>query len=85
VFGGPGGRAVAASYRLTRRARAGLTIMRGNRVIRRGKMRVRRADITHRENLSARGLPRGDYRFILRVRPLRGGKTTRAVLTSRRL
>ena len=31
-------------------------------------------DITHRTKLSARGLPRGDYRFILRVRPLGGGK-----------
>jgi hypothetical protein len=85
VFGGSNGRGVAASYRLTRRARASLTIMRGNRVIRRGKMRVRRADITHRAKLSARGLPRGDYRFILRVRPIGGGRTVRAVLTSRRI
>jgi hypothetical protein len=85
VFGGSNGRAVAASYRLTRRARASLTIMRGRRVVRRGRMRVRRADVTYRAKLSARGLPRGDYRFVLRVQPLGGGRTVRAVLTSRRL
>ncbi|HEV3001557.1 MAG TPA: M14 family metallopeptidase [Solirubrobacteraceae bacterium] len=85
VFGGSNGRAVAASYRLTRRARASLTIMRGKRVVRRGRMRVRRADVTYRAKLSARGLPRGDYRFVLRVQPLGGGRTVRAVLTSRRL
>ncbi|HEX2085400.1 MAG TPA: hypothetical protein VHF89_06940, partial [Solirubrobacteraceae bacterium] len=85
VFGGRDGRAVAASYRLTRRARASLTIMRGNRVIRRGRMRLRRADITYREKLSSRGLRRGDYRFILRVRPTGGRRAVRAVLTSRRI
>jgi hypothetical protein len=85
VFGGRGGRAVTASFRLTRRARASLTIMRGKRVVRRGRMRLRGADITHRVKLSARGLPRGDYRFILRVRPIGGRKAVRAVLTSRRL
>ncbi|HEX2084669.1 MAG TPA: hypothetical protein VHF89_03225, partial [Solirubrobacteraceae bacterium] len=85
VFGGRDGRAVAASYRLTRRARAGLTIMRGTRVVRRVRMRVRRADITYRHKLSSRGLRRGDYRFILRVRPIGGGRTVRSVLTSRRI
>jgi hypothetical protein len=85
VFGGRGGRAVTAAFRLTRRARAGIIVKRGKRVVARGKMRVRGADITHRVKLSARGLPRGDYRFILRVRPIGGGKQIRAVLTSRRL
>jgi hypothetical protein len=85
VFGGRGGRAVTASFRLTRRARAGLTVMRGRRVLSRSRMRVRGADITHRIKLSSRGLPRGDYRFVLRVRPLGGGRTIRAVLTSRRI
>ncbi|MDQ5807498.1 MAG: hypothetical protein M3320_02375, partial [Actinomycetota bacterium] len=85
VFGGRDGRAVSASYRLTRRARAGITVMRGRRVVARGAMRVRGADVTYRTKLSARGLPRGDYRFVLRVRPLGGGKTLRAVLTSRKI
>jgi hypothetical protein len=76
---------VDASFRLTRRARASLTVLRGKRVVRRAPMRVRRADITHRLKLSARGLPKGDYRFILRVRPIGGGRTVRAVLTSRRI
>jgi Zinc carboxypeptidase len=85
VFGGRNGKAVAASYRVTRRARASLTIMRGKRVVRRGRMRVRRADITYRQRLFPRGLPRGDYRFVLRVRPIGGGRTIRSVLTSRRI
>ena len=36
-------------------------------------MRVRRADTTYRVKLSAKGLARGDYRFILRVRPTAAG------------
>ncbi|HEX8119996.1 MAG TPA: M14 family zinc carboxypeptidase [Solirubrobacteraceae bacterium] len=85
VFGGPTRRPVTAAYRLSRRARAGITVMRGRRVVARGKMRVRRADTTYRVKLSAKGLPRGDYRFILKVRPTGGRKAVRAVLTSRRL
>ena len=85
VFGGRNGKAVAASFRVTRRARASLTIMRGKQVVRRGKMRIRRADITYRTRLFPRGLRRGDYRFVLRVRPVGGGRTIRSVLTSRRL
>ena len=85
VFGGRNGKAVAASFRVTRRSRASLTIMRGKRVIRRGRMRVRRADITYRQRLFPKGLPRGDYRFVLRVRPIGGGRTIRSVLTSRRI
>jgi hypothetical protein len=46
---------------------------------------VRRADITYRVKLQPRGLPRGDYKFILTVRPLGRGKAIRSVLTSRRL
>jgi hypothetical protein len=83
VFGGRNNRGIAAAYRITRRARAGLTILRGRRVVARQKMKTRRADITYRVKLQPRGLPRGDYRFVLRVR--RGGRTIRAVLTSRRL
>ena len=49
------------------------------------RMRVRRADITYRVKLQPGRLPRGDYRFVLRVRPLGGGRTLRSVLTSRRL
>jgi zinc carboxypeptidase len=85
VFGGPTRRPVTAAYRLSRRARAGITVMRGKRVVARGKMRLRRADTTYRVKLSAKGLPRGDYRFVLKVRPTAGRKAVRAVLTSRRL
>jgi hypothetical protein len=85
VFGGSTRAPVTAAYRLSRRARADVTVMRGNRVVARGKVRVRRADTTYRVKLSAKGLPRGDYRFVLRVRPTGGRKAVRAVLTSRRL
>jgi Zinc carboxypeptidase len=85
VFGGSNGKAIAASYRVTRRARASLTVMRGRRVVARQRMRVRRADITYRVKLQPRRLPRGDYKFILRVRPIGGGRTIRSVLTSRRI
>jgi hypothetical protein len=83
VFGGRNRVGISASYRITRRARAGLTVMRGRRVVARQRMKRRRADITYRVKLQPRGLPRGDYRFVLRVR--RGGRTIRSVLTSRRL
>ena len=85
VFGGRNRKAVAASYRVTRRARAGLTIKRGNRVVKRIKMRVRRADITYRHKLFPRRMRRGDYKFILRVKPIGGGRTIKSVLTSRKV
>ncbi|HEV2061928.1 MAG TPA: hypothetical protein VGR12_03670, partial [Solirubrobacteraceae bacterium] len=85
VFGGRNRKAVAASYRVTRRSRASLTIKRGKRVVKRMRMRVRRADITYRHKLYARRLRRGDYRFILRVKPIGGGRAIKTVLTSRKI
>ncbi|HZI90120.1 MAG TPA: penicillin acylase family protein [Thermoleophilaceae bacterium] len=82
VFGGRSGRPLRLRYKLRRRARVSVSLLRGKRVVRRLRPRARRAG-TRRAAFRARGLPRGVYRVRLVVRA--GGKRSGTVLAARRL
>jgi hypothetical protein len=84
VFGGRANAEVDATYRLGARATTTLELLRGSRRVRRlAPTRARAAGRAYRVRIAAEGLRRGDYRVRLTVR--RGGKTTRATLTARKL
>ena len=84
VFGGRSNAEVDVTYRLAARGRTTLELLRGSRRVRRlAPTRVRAANRAHRVRIAAEGLRRGDYRVRLTVRA--GAKTTRAVLTARKL
>ena len=82
VFGGTTDRSLGIAFRLAARGKAGVTVLRGSKVVKRFATKTRGTSTT-RLRLSAKGLARGDYRFRLKVK--RGGRTTRATLTSERL
>ena len=84
AFGGSSGRPLAITYRLRDSARVSLSVLRGKRVVRRFKARTVRQGRPHRHLLRARGLPRGNYRVLLRAVE-GGGKTARVRLSARRL
>jgi len=83
VFGGRTNRAAGISFRLTRRARVQVTVLRGNRVVRRFTGADRRAGRTYRLRFGSEGRARGDYRF--RLTAIGADKQVTATLTSRRL
>jgi photosystem II stability/assembly factor-like uncharacterized protein len=84
VFGGSSGRSLGIAFRLARGARVTVTVTRGDTLVRRYGTATRQANRTHRLRLSARGLPRGDYR--VRVRAVLGATERESrTLTSRRL
>ena len=84
VFGGASNRALHASYRLGSRGRVTVDLLRGKRVVRRlSAASTRSADRTFRLRVPSERLRRGDYR--VRVRAVRAGRTTTAILTARRL
>ena len=83
VFGGRGNRAVYASYRLANSGTVSLEVLKGSRVVRRFRAVSRRKNTTYRARVDAERLRRGDYTFRLTVRS--GGRTVRAILTTRRL
>ena len=83
VFGGRQNRAVDAAFRLTRRARVSIELLRGDRVVRRLGSRTRDSGITHRVRIASERLRRGDYRVRLTIRA--GGRTIRTALTARRI
>jgi hypothetical protein len=82
VFGGRT-RPLRLSFRLARDSRAVVDLLRGGRVVKRVSSRGRQGLRTYRLRVGARGLPRGEYR--VRLRALRGGGTSRAVLAAKRL
>ena len=61
-------RALLVAYRVNRRARVSLALLRGRRVVRRYRTRVRRDGRLYRVRVNGRGLRRGAYRFRLTVR-----------------
>jgi hypothetical protein len=83
VFGGPTKRPLGISYRVASAARVSVTVTRGSRTVKRFTTTSAKAERTYRLTLGTRGLATGDYRVTLRA--TRAGKTTRAVLTSRKL
>jgi hypothetical protein len=83
VFGGTRNRALSIAYRLARRGRVTVDVLRGGKRVRRFATRTRRAHHTFRNTLKARRLPRGDYRVRVTVRS--GKAKVRSVLVSRRL
>ena len=78
TFGGRAG-ALVVTFRLARTQRAIVDVRRGRKVVRRVSDRMRRGWRTQRLRISARGLPRSQYRIRLRA----GGAT--ATLPVRRL
>jgi hypothetical protein len=83
AFGGRTGRPLGISFRLSRAGTARLRVTRGAHTVKTYALRVRMGARTKRLHLSARGLPRGDYRFRLVVRSRRA--VTRSTLLARRL
>ncbi len=83
VFGGPRRRALGLSYELGRTAIVRLTVLRGDRVVKRIVAVERRAGKTYRVRFGATGRPPGDYRF--RITVAGRAKSTTATLTARRL
>jgi hypothetical protein len=79
VLGGRTNRDLGISFRLNQDARTVVTVLRGDRVVKRFPATSRRARQLHRLRLDAEGLPRGDVRIRLQA----GGTT--ATLTARRL
>lgn len=79
VFGGTQNRALNIAYRLGRRGRVTVTVLRGTRVLKRFAPGNRRANRTFRLRFPSEGVKRGDVRVQLKV-----GSTT-STLTSRRL
>ncbi|CAA9501521.1 MAG: hypothetical protein AVDCRST_MAG30-1945 [uncultured Solirubrobacteraceae bacterium] len=82
VFGGKRNRSLGISYRLTRAARVSVTVLRGSRVVKRFAPVQRPSGRTQRLRISARGLPRAEYR--VRIEVLGAGGVTQT-LVSRRL
>jgi len=83
VFGGPTKRPLGISYRVAAAARVSVTVTRGARTIRRFATTSAQAKRTYRLTQGVKGLSTGDYTVTLRA--TRAGKTTKAVLTSRKL
>jgi hypothetical protein len=83
AFGGRTGRPLGISFRLSRAGTARLRVTRGAHTVKTYSRRVRAGASTQRLRLSARGLPKGDYRFRLVVRS--GRNVTRSQLLARRL
>jgi hypothetical protein len=84
VFGGTTRRPLGIAFRLSTRARVSVVVMRGGKVVKRFGTSTRAARRTHRLRLPAKGLRRGAYRVVLRVRPA-GAPSLVATLTSRKL
>ncbi|HEX2087671.1 MAG TPA: prolyl oligopeptidase family serine peptidase [Solirubrobacteraceae bacterium] len=84
VFGGTTRRQLGIAFRVSTRSRVSVSVLRGRRVVGRFPAAMRVPRRTHRLRLSPRGLRRGTYRVVLRVRP-EGGPSVVASLTSRRL
>ena len=78
VFGGPS-RPLSLSFRLARRGRAVVDVLRGRKVVKRVSRRMRTGQRTYRLRVSARGLKRGEYRIRLRA------GSAKATLGARRL
>jgi len=84
VFGGSKRRSLGVSYRLGSAARVRLTVLRGNRVVRRYLTRSRLAGRTYRQSVLSRKLRRGTYRVrVVVTRP--GAATTTSTLSAKRL
>lgn len=85
AFGGSSRRSLGISYRLAKAGRVGVTVLRGNRVVKRFSSRAVGARRTYRLRLSARGLGRGEYRVRLSGQAAQGGETITSTLTARKL
>jgi hypothetical protein len=84
VFGGRANRSLGIAYRVGTRARVGVVVRRGKKVVRRFRARSERPGETVRRRLASEGRRRGRYRVTITVRPERG-VTTRASLYAQRL
>ena len=84
VFGGRSNRDLSVTFRLARRARVSVAVLRGTRVVRRFRASDRSAGLTHRLRLEAERLPRrGTY--TIRIAITAGTERAAAKLTARRI
>ena len=83
VFGGSTKRSLRAAFRLNRRATVRVDVLRGRRVVRRGRFVLREAARTYRVRVDRRLRGRSDYRVRLTARA--GTRREVRVLVSRRL
>ena len=82
-FGGSGGAALQAAYRLSAPGQVTVTVSRGRKVVKRFRTQHQPANRTLRARLSSRGLRRGDYTVRLHV--TRGEDVVTAKLSARRI
>jgi hypothetical protein len=83
AFGGRTRRALRVRYRVDRRARVALALVKGRRVVRRFAARDRAANRTYSLRVRPRRLPRGELRLVLLARA--GDRTARRTVAVRRL
>ena len=88
AFGGTRDRGLGIAFRLQRRARVAVTVLRGSKVVKRYKTRTYEANAVKRLRFGTRllrqgKLRRGDYK--VRVQAVRGSRRVTAVLVARRL
>jgi hypothetical protein len=83
VFGGRRGVPLRIAYRLRSAARVSVVVTRGGRVVKRFRAGRRRAGVTVRLAVPARGLPRGAYR--VRLEATGAGDRVVATLRARRI
>ena len=83
VFGGRHNRALSISFRLGRRARVGVAVLRGGRVVRRFRAATRGSGVTHRLRLPSERVGRGPV--TIRLTASAGGRRVTARLVARRL
>ena len=74
VFGGRNRRSLSVSFRLSTRARVGVEVLRGGRVVRRFKARTRPAGSLQRLRVSSAALRRGDHVIRLTATTPSGGR-----------
>ena len=84
VFGGATNRPLNVSFRLASAAKVTVIVSRGRKVLKRFGPTQRRASVTQRLRLGAKGLGKGDYRISISV-PRKGQKPLVTSLTARRL
>jgi hypothetical protein len=84
VFGGRANRDVSIAFRVDRRSRVRVTVLRGSRTVRRFPVTTRNGGVTHRVRLASEGLARRrDY--TIRIEAVDGATREVVRLTARRL
>jgi hypothetical protein len=83
VFGGTSRKSLGISYRVLETSRVTVTVRRGRKVVKRYRTAAAGPGRTHRLRFAQKRRPRGDYKVT--VRAVRGKRSQRRTLTSRKL